>query len=216
MKNLNLLKTGACCTVWLLLLCACNSKSKQAATNEKSTQQNATTLSPADQYNEVKTWLDDFKNFRTAVYQNDVSKIKTYFSFPVNTDTTQIWEAVYENVDEAKRPETFPNTFTEADFEKHYKKLFTNAFVKSILKVKSELLFKKGEYTTPMITSGKENFSMVANYDKATETLQLSVTYPGGTDEQGNYVSEGEYATIYFFKIESNRHLRFDKILFAG
>ena len=57
---------------------------------------------------------------------------------------------------------------------------------------------------------------MFADYDKASATLQLSVLYSGGTDENGEEISEGESATIYFFKVLDNKTLKFDKILFAG
>jgi hypothetical protein len=201
------------CIAATALLHACNNES----TGTKQTVKSVTATAAAKpRYEPVVTWLNDFRNFRTAVYQNDIDKQKTYFSFPLNADTTQIWEAVYELVDDRKRPATLPATFTEADFVKHQHTIFTQAFIKSLLKVKSDELFKKGEYTTPEIKDDKESYSMVANYDKAAATLQLTVTYLGGTDEEGNYVSEGEHATIYFFKIEDNKYLKFDKVLFAG
>jgi len=57
---------------------------------------------------------------------------------------------------------------------------------------------------------------MLADYDKASATLQLSVLYSGDTDENGEGISEDESATIYFFKVLDNKTLKFDKILFAG
>ncbi|KGE12671.1 hypothetical protein [Sphingobacterium deserti] len=44
----------------------------------------------------------------------------------------------------------------------------------------------------------------------------LEFSYAGQQDEQGNDVSEGEYALIYLFKIEEGKSLRFDKMLFTG
>jgi len=168
------------------------------------------------QYTEVNTWLDDFDNFKTAIDHEDVEKIKTYFNFPVAAETTQIWVAVYDNVDEDKRPQNFPDTFTEADLEKQHDKLFNSAFVKSLLKINSAHLYKTGEYTTPEIKEGGQSFHMLVQLDKASATLQLSVLYAGGTDENGEEISEGESATIYFFKVIDNKTLKFDKILFAG
>ena len=201
------------CLLGMVFLQACDNKEKSAKQSEKKT--DAQSTDGKSLYEPVNSWLNDFRNFRTAVYQKDVDKQKTYFSFPLN-DSTQIWEAVYDRVDDQKRPEPFPATFTEEDFLKHHNTIFNSAFVKSLLKVKSEVLLKKSEYTTPELVDGKEHFSMVANFDKATSTLQLAVTYPGGTDDEGNYVSEGEYAIIYIFKITDNKYLKFDKVLFAG
>jgi len=168
------------------------------------------------QYAEVNTWLDDFKNLKTAIDQKDLEKMKTYFNFPVSAETTQIWVAVYDNVDEDKRPQNFPDTFTEADLEKQHDKLFNSAFVKSLLKINSAHLYKTGEYTTPEIKEVGQSFHMLAHFDKASATIQLSVLYAGGTDENGQEISEGESATIYFFKVENSKTLKFDKILFAG
>ncbi len=202
-------------TAATVLIVACN---HDQAKSKKEDTKASTKTSPVAKstYGEVNTWLDDFKNFRTAVYQNDLAKMKSYFNFPVYADTTQIWTAVYDNIDESKRPQTYPDTFTETDFEKHHQMLFTEAFTKSLLKVKSEVLFKEGEYTTPQIKESDHTYHIIAHYDKATSTLQLSLMYSGGVDENGEEVSEGEYAIIYFFKVESGKYLKFDKILFAG
>lgn len=199
----------------IVCLSACNNGTESA--DHKSTA-STTKPAPANQsrYEAVNTWINDFKNFRTAVYENDIAKQKTYFNFPVNADTTQIWDAVYDQADETTRPSTFPSVFTTADYDKYHQGIFNDNFVKSLLKVDSEQLSNKGEYTTPKLNNGKESFYMMAYYDKATTTLQLTLSYPGGTDEQGDYVSEGEYALIYIFKVDDNKYLRFDKILSAG
>lgn len=215
MKAINLKCSLSITFLCLSLLTACTHD--QAKSKQEDVKSNAqATQAAQSSYGTVNTWLDDFKNFRTAVYKGDTEKMKTYFNFPVNADTTQIWEAVYEQADESKRPPNSPGTFTEADFDKHYKEVFNTAFLKSLLKVKSEELFKKGAYTTPAIKEKGGSFSMAANYDKATATLQLSVMYSGGTDENGEEIGEGESATIYFFKVENHKYLKFDKILFAG
>lgn len=164
----------------------------------------------------LSTWIDDFQNFRSAISQNDLNKQKAYFTFPLNADTTQIWEAVFDQSDESERPAIFPSAFTETDYEKYHQDLFNENFVAGLLKLKIEVLAKKGEDTTPEIKRGKDTFYMIAHFNASTSMLQLTVSYPGGTDEDGNYVSEGEYAAIYFFRIENNRYLKFDKILFAG
>jgi hypothetical protein len=200
------------CALWLLLLQAC--QNRPAPTQQETAKPNTKSASAAT-YTAVNNWIDDFRNFRTAVYQNDINKQKTYFNFPINADTTQIWDLVYEaSVND--RPQNLPGTFTEDDFLKHRSTIFTEAFTKGLLKVKSEKITQKDGYTTPKIKDGKGVYYMVASYDKAAKMLLLTLSYPGGTDEDGSYVSEGEYAILYFFKVENNKFLKFEKVLFAG
>jgi hypothetical protein len=200
------------CALWLVLLQACQNKPATVNNGSVKPYPKAAAASP---YTAVNNWIDDFRNFRTAVYQADIDKQKTYFNFPVNADTTQIWDLVY-NDDANDRPQNLPGTFTDKDFLKHRSAIFPSAFIKSLLKVKSEKITQKDGYTTPQIKDGKDVFFMVAYYDKAGATLQLTLSFSGGTDPDGNYVSEGEYAIIYFFKISDNKYLKFDKVLFAG
>ncbi|GAA4919084.1 hypothetical protein GCM10023313_23420 [Mucilaginibacter defluvii] len=215
MKNITLKHLLFFAFFAVLYLSACNQhdSNNNKAVKKAASSPKAKAKSP---FTQVNTWIDDFKNFRTAVYQQDVANMKTYFNFPVVADTTQIWETIYESVEESKRPQTNPATFTEADFEKHYKQLFNIAFLQSLLKVKSEQLYQTGEYTTPSIKKGDQSFYMLARYDKATASLQLSVMFSGWKDENGDEMSEGESAVIYFFKVADNKYLKFDKILFAG
>lgn len=200
---------------YVSLIPACTNKQEQS----KQQDSKSITASAAEiktKYVFVNSWLDDFQNFKTAIDQNDIDKQKTYFNFPVNADTTQIWDAVYDSVSEEKHPATFPSTFTENDFVKHQQAIFNTEFIKSLAQVYTMELSKKSEYMSPKIKVNSDSLYMIANYDKATKTLQLSVNHPGKTDEYGNYESEGEYAVIYFFKVRENKYLLFDKILFAG
>lgn len=212
MKKQCLAQVLPLCALCLLLLQACQNKPAPANQEVVKSGKKPTSAAP---YTAVNNWIDDFRNFRTAVYQKDIAKQNTYFNFPINADTTQIWDLVY-NDSMNDRPQNLPGTFTEKDFLKHQSAIFPDAFIKSLLKVKSEKITQKEGYTTPKIKDGKNEFCMVANYDKASATLQLALSFSGGTDADGNYVSEGEYAIIYFFKISDNRYLKFDKVLFAG
>ena len=44
------------------------------------------------------------------------------------------------------------NLNPESEFDKHFDKIFTKLFISGILKIKSEILFKKGEYETIELT----------------------------------------------------------------
>ncbi|WP_129715652.1 hypothetical protein [Pedobacter sp. SYP-B3415] len=164
----------------------------------------------------TNAWTKSLQLLAQSADEQNTGKLKAYFNFPVNADTTQIWELVYNSQDEDKRPKELPQIFTEADFETNYKYIFNEDFSTSLLAVNVAELANKGEYTTQKVNGRQDTCFMIAQYDKKASALQLSVSYPGGTDEEGNYVSEGEYAVIYFFKILPNGQLLFDKVLFAG
>ncbi len=167
-------------------------------------------------YISTNTWIDDLKNFRAAVSKGDLEKMKTYFNFPLMDDTTQIWSAVYDGVEEDKRPKEYKEIFTEDDFKDHYKSLFNAPFIESVRMVDLNKLYKTNESITDDIKGKTKGYHMVANFDKPTAMLQLSVVFSGELDEEGNAISETEHAIIYFFKIKDDKYLKFDKILFAG
>ena len=167
-------------------------------------------------YGLTNTWIDDLKNLRTAVSKGDLEKMKTYFNFPLVDDTTQIWSAVYDGVEEDKKPKEYKEIFTEDDFKDHCTSLFNAPFIKSIGRVDLDKLYKTNESVTDDIKGKLESYHMVANFDKPTAMLQLSVVFSGELDEKGNAISETEHAIIYFFKINDDKYLKFDKILFAG
>ncbi|WP_316850488.1 hypothetical protein [Pedobacter agri] len=195
-----------------LFLSACNQINNSDAYEKDTT---AKKISKST-YTPVTIWIEDFANLREAIYRQDIAKMKAYFNFPVFVDTTQIWQAIYDNMDQSERPHTTPSTFTGEDLEKNYSRLFNEDFVKSLLKVNTGPLYKDGEFTTPKTVNKDRSFYMLAQYDKATKSIQLSLIYSGWKDENGVDMSEGESATIYFFKVTNTNHLIFEKILFAG
>ncbi|HEX8576416.1 MAG TPA: hypothetical protein VF677_08990 [Flavobacterium sp.] len=64
----------------------------------------------ADDYIEINTWIDDFKNLRQAVYTKDKAKLRTYFNFPVDEEDSSIWYLVTLNETEwSKRKSILSN-----------------------------------------------------------------------------------------------------------
>ncbi|TDS06567.1 hypothetical protein [Sphingobacterium paludis] len=161
-------------------------------------------------------WIKIFNDFRSAASTDDLAKQKSYFSFPINADTTQIWYAVYDQIDEEKWPSSFPPLFSENDFEVYHKYLFSEDFKNGLSKVDLKSLGNDGQYTTPILSENKRPYYLAVHFDQISETLQLTLSYSGENNEQGEYLSEGEYALIYFFRIGKSESLKFDKMLFAG
>jgi len=162
------------------------------------------------------TWIDDFKNFRDAAYYNDVNKLKSYFNFPVNTDSSQLFIGVALSDEEAREAIRKLKFFTEADLKRYHKNLFHPAFMKSLLKVKSAELFKTGESSSPKFSDKDGDYQMYVTYNRDNHTLTLNLAYSNGTDENGEHVSEGEYNLIYEFDVLDDKYIRFKKVDMAG
>jgi len=208
---------------FLLLLCvifSCKNKAIQKIDKKNdSNQQNAVKVSKA-QPESVATlnWVDDFKDFRQAVYTKDKIKLKTYFNFPVgdkdwgslvqfSTEESKMRAAKYDN----------PDLFYEEDFDRYFERIFDADFVKSIMKINTTDLYKEKLAETPEFKGDGFNFTMIAIYDDDEPVLQLNLSYTNNAvDENGEQVSEGEHNLIYVFDIINGKKLAFNRKVFAG
>lgn len=207
----------------LIFICvSCNHKNPTINTSTPGKNTDSTTLtstsSPQPDYITVKTWLDDFKNFRMAVYHQDSAKLKTYFNFPVKDEGREFWNIINGMQEEsaAHRAAHPGDFFTAKDFEANYKKMFPPEFLPGILKIKSEILYKTGKAETKILSGNSKDYRFTAHFDEEDQTLYLAVNYNNGNDENGNYVSEGEYSLMFTFKILDHKKLIFDRIVSAG
>ncbi|HPH90033.1 MAG TPA: hypothetical protein PLZ68_04405 [Ferruginibacter sp.] len=166
----------------------------------------------------TKQWIEDFKIFRSAVYQNDKAKVGGFFTFPVMNPSDEIWFLVLsEKEREAKKLTNNITPFTKSDFNKYYKKLFPPAFIKTILKIKSAELFNKGETQSDPFKEGNTTHTMFASVDRETSILSLNLSYNTvWKDENGEITDGGESTVIYSFKITDNAHLQFMYVRLAG
>jgi hypothetical protein len=221
MKTYSLLNVSAI-VILLAVTGACNSTGKHPKSDTSTNLNKTQAAGPAShtgilkQYPEVTTWIDDFRNFRNAVNDKDIAKLKRYFNFPLNADSTQIWYAVFDTEAELKKVRNGAGLFSEMDFERYSPKIFRSAFVRSLLKIKSAKLFDKGEYNSPEFDDKDGHYYMIATFDKDSQTLSLNLAYLNGRDENGVYVSEGEHNTIYDFDIIDHKYLRFKRVMIAG
>lgn len=221
MKTYTLLNASAIVIV-LAVTSACNSTDKHAKsdTSKDPDKTQATgSVNPTGaikQHHGVNTWIDDFRNFRNAVNDKDIPKLKSYFNFPLNADSTQIWYAIFDTEEELKKVRNGSQLFTEKDFERYSSKLFRPAFVRSLLKIKSAKVFDKGAYNSPEFNDTDGDYYMIVTFNKDSQTLSINLAYLSGNDENGDYVSEGEHNIIYDFDIIDNKYLRFKRIMIAG
>lgn len=164
----------------------------------------------------LKSWIDDFKAFRNAVYNNDTAKLKSYFSFPVS-GTNDIWYILLDGKELQEKKIDDSTQFTESDFSKYHKKLFTNYFIKALLKIKSIDLLKKGKSQSPTIKDGDTNIKLYASYNRKEKTLTFNLSYNTPWKEKDGVVLDGgESNIIYSFRILKNNRLQFVKVMIAG
>jgi hypothetical protein len=163
------------------------------------------------------TWMDAFKHFRTAVYEADKAKVKSFINFPIMNEQNEIWYLGYKDGDkEIAQMQESIKPFTEKDFDKCYKKIFPTTFANSILKIKTEELLSKGECETVALLADGLNYKTMATIDKEKNQLVLNMAYysPKNAIKEGE---EGtEYNVIYYFDILPNKQIRFKQIRMAG
>ena len=172
------------------------------------------------QWSDTATWINDFRLFRTAVYRHDTLSIKNYFRFPVLNTNNEIWYLVLSEKDMAGKKFTGkkPVPFLEKDLRKHFDKVFPASFIKSLLKVKTEVLYKKGYFETAELHEDSTTSCRIyVTYEKKNGTLTLNLAYNSIIkDEEGNILDGGESNVIYYFRVQKNGRLLFKEIRLAG
>ncbi len=182
-------------------------------------ERNAYIISGSVQQQDSSSWIQEFRNFRAAVYEQDKNKVKLFIDFPIMNENNEIWYLVYgENEKALKLLSDKPKPFTEKDFDKYFDKIFTKHFVKTILKLKTEELFKKGETETIELNDGKAtSYKMYAIYDKANKTLSLNLaSNTVQKDTSGEILDGGEFNVIYYFNIPQTGKIKFYQVRIAG
>ena len=169
---------------------------------------------------EVDTWMDDFRNFRMAIYNNDVAKLETFFNFPFDDKGNSILSLCnISESDWAERKKQYKNAdlFYEADLANYYKKIFDKNFTALILKIKSDKLFSKQHLQTKIIEDNDGAYQLFVDYSEVENTLTLNLAIDNNfKDENGDNVSEGEHNIIYRFKIIDDKKLKLERIDVVG
>ena len=205
----------------LFTLFGCKNKSVQKVDGKSdSNPQDSVEVSKAEPESVTTfNWIDDFEDFRQAVYTKDKAKLKTYFNFPVGDES---WGSLIPfSAEESKsRAAKYanPDLFYEEDFDQYFDRIFDADFVKSIMKIKATDLNKEKLAQTPEFKGDDFNFKMIAIYNGDDKPiLQLNLSYTNNAvDENGEQVSEGEYNVIYIFRIINGKKLVFNRKVFAG
>lgn len=164
-------------------------------------------------------WLENFRAFRTAVYQGDRARVKQFIHFPIMNYNNEIWYLVYEdNADMVPSSEKI-KPFTEKDFDTHYNKIFSKHFINALLKIKTDDLNKTGEVETITFKDGADlSYKLYATLDKKKNTLSLNLSYSKILkNEKGEPEDDmGEYSIVYQFDILPGGQVRFHEVRLAG
>ncbi|SHN33851.1 hypothetical protein [Chitinophaga sp. CF418] len=158
-------------------------------------------------------WVYNFRQFRDAVYQGDKEKAKAYVELPISGKNSEIWYLAYGLNSAASKEKAF----TEADFYKYFNRIFGKEFINCILKIKTEELYKTGEYTTIEFEDSlaSKSYGMIATWRKPDNTLMLNMLSRTVYVEDGNE-QVGEFAVIYIFEVTKKGHIKLKSVALAG
>ena len=164
-------------------------------------------------------WINNFKEFRNAVYKKDKAKVKKFINFPVLSSGNQIWYLAYNGNEKALNllnDKTKP--FTEKDFYLYFDKIFSRLFINAILKIKTNELNNKGETESIELNDGKATtYKMIATFEKSTYSLSLNLASNTiEKDTNGEILDGGEFNIIYQFEISSTGQLKLKQVELAG
>jgi hypothetical protein len=110
-----------------------------------------------------------------------------------------------------------PRPFTEKDFDKYFEKIFSQKFIKALLKIKSEVLDKKGSAETISLKDGNTSYRIYATFDKEEKCLRLNLaSITVEKDEHGEILPGGEFSIIYQFDIIDNKEIKLKQVMLAG
>jgi len=211
------------------LLFACNGGDKKKDANTQNVVQDKVAdttqikVANTSKYIPVKTWVDDFKNFRSAVLTKDKGKLKTYFKFPVvTTENSSLWYLIQLSDGEWKKRKlkygSKADSFYEEDLDRYIDEIFDADFVKAITKIKTAKLLNEQHSESPVFTKGDYTYQMLADfYVEEQNALYLNMSFGNtGVDENGEHVSEGEHNNIYMFEVVDNKRIIFKGFTVAG
>ena len=188
---------------------------QQSQINQKP---DSTKISEPFKQKDTAYWIDNFKQFRDAIFQRDKTKAKVFFNFPIKDSSNEIWYLAY---DQSEKPisklRNIVKPFTEADFDKYFNKIFPENFVKSLLKIKTDELYKKGAYQTLEFKNGETTYILYSTFDKTENTLELNfASKTEYKDEKGEPLDGGEFNIIYYFELTKKGHIKIKQIRLAG
>lgn len=162
-------------------------------------------------------WIENFRQFRDALYKGNKLKAKAFINFPFVQEGNEIWYlASRQNEEAINKIDQDPKPFTERDFDKYFDEIFPKTLVKCFLKIKMDELYKKGETESPEIKQGNSTYKLHATFDKKNSTVELNLSAKTAYNISATEYEVVESNFIYRLQILKNGHLNLKAIFIAG
>lgn len=160
--------------------------------------------------------ISKFEQFREAVSNKDIVKLKSYFDFPMDTEGEEIWYVVLDSAEYQNRDGNFPMLFTENDFDIYHQKLFPDYFITGLMKLNANEIFTTGESETKRYEQKHIQYKMSASLDTSENLLTLNLASEADIYIGKEEIQKMESNLIYYFQFSEDCRLKFIRMLIAG
>lgn len=201
----------------LFFVFSCNQKdekkSESNALNKSSESVKTDKLTSLNSTKEANLWVDQFKEFRLALFHKDKKKLDQFFDFPIQSDKNELWILIDEKGFESFE-ENQAKPISKELFYKNIDKIFSKEFIQLVLKVKSDSLRFGKEYE---ISTKDEIEKLLFNFEsKSFSILHNTVFIYDNETKDTNDDFTTESAKIYHFEVNKSGQLKFKSISLAG
>jgi hypothetical protein len=162
---------------------------------------------------EANLWVDQFKEFRLALFHKDKNKLDQFFDFPFQSDKNELWILIDDKGFESFE-ENQAKPISKELFYKNLDRIFPKEFIQLLLKVKSDSLRIGKEYEI----SSKDNLEQLFfsfSSKSLTITHNIVFIYDNETNDLEDDVTT-DSSTMYHFQITKSGQLKFISISLAG
>jgi hypothetical protein len=193
-----------------ILFFSCKNEIKQDVTSSE-TIVKSDTLATQQNSPKYPIWILEFQRLRQALYQNDIFTITTFFDFPLTTEQVNgLSSAILFNTNKEIKHFSINDSI---EYKKYNHQIFPTDFVKSMLPIKSDSLLVNNYATSIEWKRPKDEitYNTTITYESAEQSLSIILNAAYGKGDE-----KTESAVVYFFKLNKNNQLKFDKVVMAG
>jgi hypothetical protein len=157
-------------------------------------------------------WVTSFQELRGALYQNDFSKINSFFTFPIKSNKDNnlmsLWLICTDDYNDSK-------PFTSEDFKKYQAKIFRPELIQALLSIKSDSLALNNQaFSSKKYRKNGYIYVAFVQRDRKHNTLTISLN---SQEANQKYIERStENNTYLIFKILPSGDLKFSNIALAG